>query len=88
MADTDHPLPVKHSRARDTHRSGLTVYEYPGHGLYQVTEANAGEFSVETLSALGWMTLIRLDEADGVTSAAEAMALWMRIQTTAGAAER
>ncbi|QOT16748.1 hypothetical protein [Paenarthrobacter sp. YJN-5] len=76
-------LPVKYQRLHETHRSGLTIYEVAGSGLYRVLELNRGEFTVETLTQFGWTTLIKLDEQDKVSTALEAMQTWLDIQTPA-----
>ncbi|MCR1163236.1 hypothetical protein ACIQF8_03470 [Pseudarthrobacter sp. NPDC092184] len=76
-------LPVKYERLRETHRAGQTIYEVPGSGLYRVLELNHGEYTVETLTQLGWTTLIKLDEQDKASTVLEAMQIWLDIQTPA-----
>lgn len=73
-------LPVKFVRPKAIHKTGLTIYEVPGHGLYQVIETNRDEFNVETLVETGWIRLITFIEAEASTRT-EALQLWLDIQT-------
>ncbi|MUU73467.1 hypothetical protein [Pseudarthrobacter sp. GA104] len=80
-------LPIKYERPRETHRSGMTIYEVSGAGLYRVLEIHSGEFTVETLTPVGWMNLILLDKRDKISTAVEAMQIWLTIQTPTSAPE-
>jgi hypothetical protein len=73
-------LPVKFVRPKAIHKAGLTIYEVPGHGLYQVLEVNRDEFSVETLVDTGWIRLITFDETEA-SARAEALQRWLDILT-------
>lgn len=74
-------LPLKFQRQKTTHRSGLSIWEVPGQGLYRVVEVNRGEFTVETLGPIEWITLIQLTNEDGVTTPDQAFQIWLDIQT-------
>ncbi|WP_247040311.1 hypothetical protein [Arthrobacter rhizosphaerae] len=77
-------LPIKYERPRETHRSGMTIYEVSGAGLYRALEINSGEFTVETLTPVGWMNL---SQRDKISTAVEAMQIWLTIQTPTSAPE-
>ncbi len=81
MTTTTKVAHVKYDKPRETHRSGLTVYEIPGEGLYRVIRANTNDFEVGTLTQAGWITLIKFDERDNLTDARAALELWLEIQT-------
>lgn len=74
-------LPKKFSRDRQTHSTGLTIWEVPGAGLYRVLEINQGDFTVQTLAPNGWIDLIILGQPDGASEAADALQIWLNIQT-------
>ena len=76
-------LPVKYERSRETHRTGVTIFEVSDSGLYRVLATNCGEFDVQTLTLYGWIDLIRLGDADSVSTPVEAMQLWLDIQSPA-----
>lgn len=74
-------LDKKYERPRETHRSGLTIWDVPGAGLYRVLEINRGEFIVETLALPGWITLMTFGAFDNLPNAETAMQTWLDIQT-------
>lgn len=74
-------LPKKYEKSRQTHSTGLTIWEVPGAGLYRVLEINQGDFTVETLAPNGWINLIILGQQERVPDAAAALQLWLDIQT-------
>lgn len=74
-------LPRKYDRPRETHRTGLTIWEVPGAGLYRVLETNRGEFRVQTLAPNGWIDLIILGKSDHAEDADAALQIWLNIQT-------
>lgn len=80
MALSVDDLIVKFTRHTETHSPGMTIWEVPGAGLYRVQERGK-TFEIETLSPSGWMHLLTVTSADEIHTRAEAMQLWLQIQT-------
>lgn len=76
-------LPIKYSRAKTTHGTGLTIWSVPHAGLYRVLHINNDQFQISTLTQSGWIDLIDLTTADdNVNDPAQALQVWLDIQSS------